>query len=118
MNIDEIFVLADQAYQLTPISLWESEEMNTLFGENAKAHVRGMQRQDLVKMHLKLESLQCIPLTTEEFFTNIYADIDYCQPWGTTLHCSNPKCHAFSERVLASLHDEKLAALQMKPNFN
>lgn len=91
--------------------------MNALFGENAKAHVRGLPRQDLVRMHLKLEQLQCIPLSTEEFFTNIYADIDYCNPWGTSLHCPNPKCHAFSERVLANLHDDKLRNLQKTPNF-
>jgi len=35
MAIDDIFLLADQAYLLTPVSLWESESMNALFGENA-----------------------------------------------------------------------------------
>lgn len=47
---------ADEIYETTPISFWESDEMNILFGENSKDYFRSvMSREDKIEMHLRLE---------------------------------------------------------------
>lgn len=34
-QIDKLFQIAEEIYNKTPISFWESDEMNILFGENS-----------------------------------------------------------------------------------
>ena len=34
-QLDQLFSIAEDIYSKTPISFWESEEMNILFGENS-----------------------------------------------------------------------------------
>jgi len=39
-QVETLLRLAEDIYEQTPISFWESEEMNILFGENAQEHYR------------------------------------------------------------------------------
>ena len=49
--------IANQVFDNTPVSFWESDEMNSLFGENSQKYYRGMTRDQKMQMHLKLESM-------------------------------------------------------------
>ena len=34
-QLDEVMNIANQVFENTPVSFWESDEMNALFGENS-----------------------------------------------------------------------------------
>lgn len=73
-QIEELLACADHFYQETPISLWESREMNALFGENANASYKIMTKREKERMHLRLDQYQCLPVEVAEFLKNIYGD--------------------------------------------
>lgn len=54
-EMDIILRKAEQYYVKTPISFWEMEELNILFGENSKAYYKKMAGEQKIKIHLKLE---------------------------------------------------------------
>lgn len=58
-NQKQIYLLlqiAEDIYYTTPISFWESDEMNILFGENSQHYFRNViSREDKIAMHLRLE---------------------------------------------------------------
>lgn len=58
-NQKQIYLLlqiAEDIYYTTPISFWESDEMNILFGENSQHYFRNViLREDKIAMHLRLE---------------------------------------------------------------
>ena len=56
-QLDEVMNIANQVFENTPVSFWESDEMNALFGENSQKYYRGMTRDQKMQMHLKLESM-------------------------------------------------------------
>jgi hypothetical protein len=62
--------------------------MNALFGENSQNFYRDMTREQKMQMHLKLEQMQCLPISAPEFFQNIFPD---------HVTCSNPKCFKFHQ---------------------
>ena len=43
-QLDEIMSIAQDIKDKTPVSYWQSEEMNILFGENAQENFRNMSR--------------------------------------------------------------------------
>jgi len=47
-----------------------------------------MTRDQKVQMHLRLEQMQCLPISLAEFFQNSYPD---------HVHCANPKCFKFNQ---------------------
>lgn len=87
-QLDAIMDIAQDIYERTPVSYWQSDEMNILFGENASEHFRNMNRDQKVEMHLRLEQMQCLPISIAEFFENIYPD---------HIPCPNPKCFKFNQ---------------------
>jgi hypothetical protein len=54
-QMDHIMRIATEIQENTPISFWESDEMNTLFGENSQEYFRNMPRDQKIQMHLRLE---------------------------------------------------------------
>lgn len=87
-DLNAIVHLALTLQRSTPISFFESQEMNALFGENSQQYFRKMTMDQKMQLHLRLEQMQCLPITTSEFFSNIYP---------SRFSCANPKCALFRE---------------------
>ena len=50
-QLDEVMSIANQVFENTPVSFWESDEMNALFGENSQKYYRSMTKDLKMQMH-------------------------------------------------------------------
>ena len=87
-QLNVIMNIAQDIQEKTPTSFWQSDEMDILFGENSQEYFRNLTRAQKVQMHLRLEQMQCLPISLSEFFQNICPD---------NIHCPNPKCFKFNQ---------------------
>ena len=86
---DSIKQIIDQAKEImstTPVSFWESDEINLLFGENSSQFFKDLPVKEKEELHLKLDHMDCLPIGESEFFNCISPEL---------VTCPNPKCMKF-----------------------
>jgi hypothetical protein len=54
-DLENVCQIASELYENTPISFWQSDEIEILFGENAKTFYKHLPRHAKIEMPLRLE---------------------------------------------------------------
>lgn len=54
-DLESVCKIASELYENTPISFWQSDEIQILFGENSKTFYKQLPRHSKIEMHLRLE---------------------------------------------------------------
>lgn len=83
MQLKEVIALAHKVKSCTPISFIDSPQMNMLFGSKAAQNFKTLGEEHKIELHLKLESLLCLPIQPSEFFKNIFP---------SNIKCKVPTC--------------------------